>query len=222
MPSPLYSGAAAFMMSAYIERDDLGWDFFEKMQQNGLTAVRGNGAVLKSVASGENAYGIMVDFLAMNAKKDGSPIDFVFPEEGVTAVTEPVAITSTAKNVEDARKFVDFILSDEGQKLALSQGYLPARTSVGKPDWLPEGISITLMDVDIAAVVGKIGDNKKNFANALRRLGKHSPKLAMVRAGRHIMAAPERRQFPKTKRSSACPTLLSHCLMRQRKQHLPG
>ena len=32
-----------------------------------------------------------------------------------------------------AKKFVDFILSDEGQKLALSMGYLPARASVGRP-----------------------------------------------------------------------------------------
>ncbi len=136
MPSPLYSGAAAYMLSAFVGRDDLGWDYFEKLQENGLVSVRGNGAVLKSVASGEKVYGILVDFMAMNAKKDGSPIEFVFPEEGVTAVTEPVAIMSTAKNPDAAKAFVDFILSDEGQKLALSQGYLPAKPSAGRPDWL--------------------------------------------------------------------------------------
>jgi iron(III) transport system substrate-binding protein len=164
MPSPLYSGAAAFMLSAFADRDDLGWEFFETMQANGLTAVRGNGAVLKSVATGENAYGIVVDFLALNAKKDGSPVEFVFPEEGVTAVTEPVAILSTAKNVEDAQKFVDFILSDDGQALALSQGYLPARESVGRPDWLPEGVSVKVMDADIGGIVGRIDENKQRFS----------------------------------------------------------
>lgn len=164
MPSPLYSGAAAYMLSAFAERDDLGWDYFEKLQANGVTAVRGNGAVLKSVASGENAYGILVDFLAMNAKKDGSPIEFVFPEEGVTAVTEPVAIMSTAKNVDDAKKFVDFILSDEGQKLALSQGYLPAKASVGQPDWMPEGVTVKVMGADLGVIGPKIEDNKKRFS----------------------------------------------------------
>lgn len=164
MPSPLYSGAAAYMLSAYVDREDLGWDYFEAMQANGLTAVRGNGAVLKSVATGENAYGIVVDFLALNAKKDGSPVEFVFPEEGVTAVTEPVAIMSTASNVEDSRKFVDFILSDEGQALALSQGYLPARQSVGRPDWLPEGAEVKLMEADVAGIVTRIDDNKQRFS----------------------------------------------------------
>ena len=111
MPSPLYSGAAAYLLSAFVNRDDLGWDYFEKLKENGHVAVRGNGAVLKSVASGEKAYGMLVDFMAMNAKKDGSPIEFVFPRKGVTAVTEPVAIMSTAKNPDAAKKFVDFILS---------------------------------------------------------------------------------------------------------------
>lgn len=165
MPSPLYSGAAAYMLSAFVERDDLGWDYFEKLKANELVSVRGNGAVLKSVASGEKAYGILVDFMAMNAKKDGSPIEFVFPEEGVTAVTEPVAIMSTAKNADAAKKFVDFILSDDGQKLALKQGYLPAKPSVGRPDWLPEGTEIKIMTVDVPKVVGEIGANKEKFSS---------------------------------------------------------
>src|SRR5690606_33178595 len=106
--------------------------------ENNTISVRGNGAVLKSVASGEKPYGILVDFMAMNAKAKGSPIEFVFPAEGVPAVTEPVAIMKTAKNVDAAKAFVDFILSDDGQKLALKQGYLPAKAGVGRPDWLPE------------------------------------------------------------------------------------
>jgi iron(III) transport system substrate-binding protein len=164
MPSPLYSGAAAFMLSAYAERDDMGWEYFEKMQENGLLAVRGNGAVLKSVATGEKAYGILVDFLAMNAIRDGSPIKFVFPKEGVTAVTEPVAIMATARNVDGAKTFIDFILSDAGQKLALSQGYLPAKAGVGKPEWLQDGVVVKVMDVDIGNVVSKVEENKQKFS----------------------------------------------------------
>ncbi len=164
MPNPLYSGAAAFLLSGFVADDSLGWKYFEDMQKNGLTSVRGNGSVLKSVASGENAYGIIVDFLAMNAKKDGSPIEFVFPDEGVPAVTEPVAIMSTTDNEADAQKFVDFILSEEGQKLALSQGYLPANASVGRPDWLPEGVNVNIMAISVSGVTPDIGNNKKKFA----------------------------------------------------------
>ena len=164
MPSPLYSGAAAYMLSGFASSPDYGWDFYEKLKDNNTIAVRGNGAVLKSVASGEKPYGILVDFMAMNAKAKGSPVEFVFPAEGVPAVTEPVAIMKTSQNVEDAKRFVDFILSDEGQKLALSMGYLPAKASVGSPEWLPEGVEVKVMSFDTKAVVERTEDDKKKFS----------------------------------------------------------
>src|SRR5690606_30927946 len=164
MPSPLYSGAAAYMLSGFAADPNYGWDFYEKLKENNTIAVRGNGAVLKSVASGEKPYGILVDFMAMNAKKKGSPVEFVFPAEGVPAVTEPVAIMKTTKNVEDAKRFVDFILSDEGQKLALSMGYLPAKASVGRPDWMPEGVEVKVMPFDIKAVVERTEADKNRFS----------------------------------------------------------
>jgi iron(III) transport system substrate-binding protein len=139
MPSPLYSGAAAIMLGTMTSRPDLGWGYFEKLKAADAVAVRGNGAVLTAVANGEKPYGILVDFMAFNAKAKGSPIDFVFPAEGNPAVTEPVAILKTTQNPAAARAFVDFILSDEGQKLAVSMGYIPARASVGMPAWLPRG-----------------------------------------------------------------------------------
>lgn len=164
MPSPLYSGAAAYLLSGFALNSELGWDYFEKLKANELISVRGNGAVLKSVASGEKPYGILVDFMALNAKAKGSPVEFVFPKEGVPAVTEPVAIMATAKNVAGAEKFVDFILSDDGQKLALEQGYLPAKESVGRPNWLPEGTKINIMSIDTLKVLGVTEADKKRFS----------------------------------------------------------
>ncbi|MFC5387549.1 ABC transporter substrate-binding protein [Aquamicrobium segne] len=164
MPSPLYSGAAAYLLSGFVASSDYGWDYFEKLKDNNTISVRGNGAVLKSVASGEKPYGILVDFMAMNAKAKGSPIEFVFPAEGVPAVTEPVAIMKTAKNVEGAKAFVDFILSDEGQKLALEMGYLPAKASVGRPDWLPEGVDVKVMSFDLPAIIANTEADKAKFS----------------------------------------------------------
>ena len=164
MPSPLYSGAAAIMLGTMTTRADLGWSFFEKLKASDAVAVRGNGAVLNAVASGEKAYGVLVDFMAFNAKAKGSPVDFVFPAEGLPAVTEPVAILKTTQNAAAARAFVDFILSDDGQKLAVSMGYIPAKASVGMPAWYPAGAKINLMPTDIASVVQSNSANLKRFA----------------------------------------------------------
>ena len=165
MPSPLYSGAAAIMLGTMTARSDLGWAFFEKLKADDTVAVRGNGAVLTAIASGEKPYGVLVDFMAFNAKAKGSPVDFVFPAEGSPAVTEPVAIIKTTRNPAAARSFVDFILSDAGQKLALSMGYIPVRASAGSPSWLPAGTKIKLMPTDIANVVRNNTANLKRFAD---------------------------------------------------------
>ncbi|MEP6656705.1 MAG: ABC transporter substrate-binding protein [Betaproteobacteria bacterium] len=165
MPSPLYSGAAAIMLGTMTSRPDLGWGYFEKLKAADAAAVRGNGAVLTAVANGEKSYGILVDFMAFNAKAKGSPIDFIFPAEGNPAVTEPVAILKTTQNPAAARAFVDFILSDDGQKLAVSMGYIPARASVGMPSWLPAGTLINIMPTDIAKVADANSTNLKRFAD---------------------------------------------------------
>ncbi|CAH1649853.1 MULTISPECIES: ABC transporter substrate-binding protein [unclassified Chelatococcus] len=164
-PSPLYSGAAAIMLSAFAARPDLGWKFFDGLKTNDAVTVRGNGAVLKSVAGGEKAYGVLVDFMALNAKAKGSPVEFVFPKEGAPAVTEPVAILKATKNPEAAKAFIDFILSDDGQKLAVSQGYIPAKEGIPNPSWLPEGTEIKLMPIDIQAVLSTTEADKKRFAD---------------------------------------------------------
>ncbi len=164
MPSPLYSGAAAIMLGTMTTRADLGWAYFEKLKSADAIAVRGNGAVLAAVANGEKSYGILVDFMAFNAKAKGSPIDFVFPAEGSPAVTEPVAILKSTQNPAAARAFVDFILSDEGQKLAVSMGYIPAKAAVGMPSWLPAGTRINIMPTDIAKVAEANSANLKRFA----------------------------------------------------------
>lgn len=165
MPSPLYSGAAAIMLGTMTTRADLGWTYFEKLKAADAVAVRGNGAVLNAVANGEKSYGVVVDFMAFNAKAKGSPIDFVFPTEGLPSVTEPVAILKTAQNPAAARAFVDFILSDEGQKLAVAMGYIPAKASAGMPAWYPAGASIRLMPTDIGSIVEANGANLKRFAD---------------------------------------------------------
>ena len=153
------------MLGTMATRTDLGWSYFEKLKAGDAVAVRGNGAVLNAVANGEKSYGVVVDFMAFNAKAKGSPIDFVFPAEGLPAVTEPVAILKTAQNAAAARAFVDFILSDDGQKLAASMGYIPARASAGMPSWYPAGTSIKLMPTDIGSVVHQ----QQREPQALRR-----------------------------------------------------
>ena len=164
MPSPLYSGAALIHLATLTSDADLGWEYYETLAANQTRAQGGNGGTFKAVASGEKPYGVVVDFLAIRNKAKGSPVDFVFPSEGVSYVTEPVAIMSSAKNVAAAGKFVDFLLSEQGQELVLEMGYIPARNGMGVPEGFPARDAIKLMAFDPAAALVNAEANKTRFA----------------------------------------------------------
>lgn len=163
MPSPLTSGAAAIHMAAVTSNPALGWAYYKALAANDVHPKGGNGGVFKAVASGEKLAGVVVDFLPIREKAKGSPVNFVFPPEGVTAVTEPVAILSTARHPDAARKFVDFLLSTDGQKMAASQGYLPADPNVAPPAGFPPRSQIKLMPFNAAKALADAKANQKKF-----------------------------------------------------------
>ncbi|KPQ01287.1 MAG: iron(III) transport system substrate-binding protein [Rhodobacteraceae bacterium HLUCCA12] len=164
MASPLYSGAAMIHVGTIAETEGFGWDYFETLAEHGAIAGRGNGGVLSAVANGEVDYGIIIDFMPLNAAADGSPVAFVFPDEGVTAVTEPVAILSSAENVEAAQAFVNWQLSEEGQRFHVEQGYLPLRDGIDRPASFPD-VEIDIMQVDPATLLEQSDEIKRRFAD---------------------------------------------------------
>jgi iron(III) transport system substrate-binding protein len=166
MPSPLYSGAAAISLGAWLDNPALGgWNYVEGLKNNGAVAVRGNGAVLQQVASGEKSVGILVDFMALNAKAKGSPVEFVIPKEGLTFVTEPVAMLKTAKNVPAAEAFVNFLLSQEGQAFSTTLGYVPILNGVKAPDGYPPAEQMEFMPLNTGKILEGIEPNKKRFGD---------------------------------------------------------
>jgi iron(III) transport system substrate-binding protein len=165
MPSPLTSGAALIHAATLTGNLDGGWRYYEGLKENGAVAGGGNGDILKSVAGGEKLYGVIVDFMPIREKAKGAPVEFVFPKEGVSAVSEPVAILKNTRNPDAAKAFVDFVLSKEGQDLALRQGYIAAHPAVAMPAGYPARESIKVMPFDAARALADEAKNKATFAD---------------------------------------------------------
>lgn len=165
LPSPLYSGAAQIHMATLMNDPQLGFTYYEKLKANGAMPQSGNGAVMNAITSGSKGYGVLVDYMAIREKAKGAPIEFVFPKEGVSIVTEPVAMMKNAKNPDGAKAFIDFVLSDAGQRLVLKQGYLPADANLPAPEGFPARESIKLMPYDPAKALADTDANKKRFAD---------------------------------------------------------
>jgi iron(III) transport system substrate-binding protein len=163
MPSPSVSGAAAIHVQAVAQATGLGWNYWEKLAGAGLQPRGGNGAVMQAVAGGERAFGIVVDYMPIREAAKGAPVKFIFPEEGASAITEPVAILKSSQNPEAAAAFVTFLLSREGQQLAAAQGFLPADPEVAPPAGFPDPTTIKLLPFDAARAAAEGEQDLRRF-----------------------------------------------------------
>ena len=106
---------------------------------------------------------MIVDYLAARAKTEGSPVELVYPEEGVPVITEPVGIMANTENEEASKAFVDFILSEEGQQLASEQGYTPIREGVEAPEGLKTLDEMTILDAEAVELLETRDEDKAKF-----------------------------------------------------------
>lgn len=165
MPSPVASGAALIHAQTLAAVPGLGWDYYKQLKANGAIAAGGNGGVLKAVASGEKAYGVVVDYMPIREKAKGAPVEFVFPKEGVSAVTEPVAILAGTKHADAAKKFIDYTLSVKGQEGFLKLGYIPARNGMPVPAGFPARETIKVLPLNPAEALKNSEADVKTFSS---------------------------------------------------------
>ncbi|WP_182086177.1 ABC transporter substrate-binding protein [Aureimonas sp. ME7] len=165
MPSPLYSGAAVVHVGTMTQQPSFGWDYYEALADAGAVAGQGNGTVLEAVARGEKSYGIIVEYMAMNAKAKGSPVDFVFPAEGVSTITQPVAILDGTDNPAAAKLFVDWQLGEAAQRQSVEQGYFPVIEGMARPIGYPDPATLKVLPTDSEALLRGETEIKTRFSD---------------------------------------------------------
>jgi iron(III) transport system substrate-binding protein len=146
LADPSYSGAALYTVITLAQSEEFGWDYFVRLYENETQIIKGNASLIQAIADGELDMGITIDFMVRDLKNKNpeTPIDYIFPEEGVVLVPSPIAITKDCQNLPAAKIFIDFILSKEGQEFLTAQGITPVRQDVTPPPGVP---TITQMKV---------------------------------------------------------------------------
>ncbi len=74
-------------------------------------------AVYKSVADGENVVGLSYEDPCSQLVRDGAPVKVIYPKEGTVYLPASATIVKGAKNMDNAKLFIDFILSEEVQNI---------------------------------------------------------------------------------------------------------
>ncbi len=152
MPNPDVSGAAAYNAAVWMNEDALGEKWLENLAKNKPVIADSNGPVSQAVATGTQPVGIVVDYLVRELAAQGSPIAVSYPTEGVPYVSQPAGIFADSDSPEAAQAFIDFLVSAEGQKLAVEQAYLPVRSDVGSPEGAPAMSDITILSPDLETI----------------------------------------------------------------------
>lgn len=132
MPDPAASGAAYGLIEGLVAaKGDAAWDLFKALKANGMTVPGANAKALNPVLQGARAavFGA-VDYIALGAQKKGESIEIIYPSTGTIVEARPMMIFKWSKNPEAAKKFIDYVLSMEGQKMVAKTLMLPARTDV--------------------------------------------------------------------------------------------
>ena len=119
------------------------WEYVDQLLANvDGKVLTSSGAVHKGVADGEYAVGLIAESMADTYILQGMDnISKAFMEEGVVVNVDGVAIIKGAKNMDNAKKFIDFLTSQEfQQKMAECE---PPRRPVRDDVTLPEGNGLT-------------------------------------------------------------------------------
>ncbi|MDO5322877.1 MAG: extracellular solute-binding protein [Clostridia bacterium] len=128
-------GVIQSIIAAYGQENGGGYEFLEKLvpQLDGkLTS--GSSAVYKGVSNGEYAVGLTYEEAALKYIAAGATIDVVYPSEGTGILISPVAMVNGAPNAENAKLFIDYVLSEEAQSQLAAVNRRSSRTDIALPD----------------------------------------------------------------------------------------
>jgi ABC-type Fe3+ transport system substrate-binding protein len=149
MSSPSRSGTTHLTVETLLQGEgwDRGWSQLLQIAGNCAAITERSFGVPDGVNNGQFGIGLVIDFFGLAGKYSGFPVEFVYPD--VTAVVPAnIALVAGSKNPAEARQFIAFTLSAEGQQLLYDPKIsrlpiLPAAAMGGKaPPGYPDAFEI--------------------------------------------------------------------------------
>lgn len=150
-PNPQTSGTAYSFLTGLIHSfgEDGAFDYLKLLAKNVQSYTQSGTGPSKSVGIGQAGVGIQFTPAFFQFMDEGYPVKVVFPTEGVPYESASLSIIKGAKNLSDAQKLVDWILSKKGQQAIVDQKtyFYPVRSDVNFGS-LPPLSTINLITVD--------------------------------------------------------------------------
>lgn len=160
---PSYSGT--ILTATFQIARDLGWPYLEQLAKQKVMQVQSATEPPKKLSLGERA--IMVDgndYVLMQMKSQGNPVEIIYATDGSPLVISPSAIMKGAPNPNAAKLFQNYLYTAEGQQYLVDVGFMRSFHPQVKPrDGVPPLSQIKVMKEDAAAVVEQVETIKERY-----------------------------------------------------------
>ena len=97
---------------------DKGWSQILQMAGNSAQITERSFGVPDGINNGQFGAGPVIDFFGLAGKYSGFPVEFVYPQM-TSIVPANIALIGGSKNAAEAKTFIQFALSQEGQEVLL-------------------------------------------------------------------------------------------------------
>ena len=134
--------------------DEAAWAWVtEFIKQLNGTILSSSSAIYKGTVSGEYAVGVSYEDPCVGLLVDGATnVKLVYPEEGAVWLPAGAAIIKGAKNMANAKLFMDWLISDEGQNEVAKSTARPVNPEIRNtaPEMIPfSEINVAYEDLEL-------------------------------------------------------------------------
>jgi len=152
--NPNSSGTAYLMLASLVQvfGEDEAFRYMKALNANVASYARSGIGPMTSVKRGEIYVGSTVLHGVINEIVAGFPVKAILPCEGVGYEVGSVAIVKGAHNLDSARKFVDWALTVDAQKIGLDvkEFAIPTNKGVPLPPTVPNLTDVKVINYDFA------------------------------------------------------------------------
>ncbi|HET8578161.1 MAG TPA: putative 2-aminoethylphosphonate ABC transporter substrate-binding protein, partial [Methylomirabilota bacterium] len=143
MPNPASSGTGYLSVASILQRmgEDAGWKYLDALNVNIAEYTKSGSKPCKDAAAGERGTGVSFEYVAMEMKKKGAPVEMVLPKEGSGYEIEANALTKKGANNAAAKQFLDWAISDDSLRLVAKFFAAVSVPGFPVPEGLPKDIS---------------------------------------------------------------------------------
>ena len=161
---PASSGTAYTVIAGLVQLmgEEQAFDYLKKLHKNTTTYTRSGQAQAPNVAKGEVGVGITFMFNFEKWKADKYPVKTHAPCEGTSYEVGGIALVKGARNMDNAKKYYDWLMGPEGQAVGAKVGsyQVPANKTFKMDPRIPTMDDVKLIKYDFEKY-GKSAERKR-------------------------------------------------------------